>query len=248
MRYKCPILEARFINRINRFICTVEYENRSMTILCPNTGSMAGLLEAGNRVRMSGPHLGWGRKYLYTLEQIEITRVDGEKVWVGVNTQTPNYVIAEAIENGRLFCEEEILEVKREVGIAQGSRIDILILNHRGERRWVEVKNVTLVLSNPREKKDFNSGSIAAFPDAVTKRGIKHIYELMKKLRIGDRAAMVYCIQREDAKSFAPAECFDPDYAEELRKAARSGLEIIPAVCVPEKRGVSFRKVVPCDF
>ena len=76
MRYQQPLIEGRLIRRYMRFLADVTIEGRLMTVHCPNSGSMAGLTDDGNPVRISGPHSGQ-RKYPYTLEQIRITRPDG---------------------------------------------------------------------------------------------------------------------------------------------------------------------------
>ncbi len=244
MDYKFPIRDAVMIRRYKRFLCDVIFNGEMMTVLCPNTGSMAGLTDEGNPVRISGPYEGRGRKYLYTLEQVQITRPDGRNVWVGVNTQLPNYLVEEAVLAEQIPGLAGYSETKREVKIAEGSRIDILLNGDGLKKCWVEVKNVTLVMPDPEVKGRFNEGNIAAFPDAVTTRGAKHLRELVRKIEAGDRGAMVYCIQRDDAEVFAPAICFDPAYAEELRKAVEKGVEVYPVVFLPEEGRVEFGRVV----
>ena len=244
MKYNYQIAEGTLVRRYKRFLTDVIIAEELITAFCPNTGSMSGLTQAGNWVRISGPYEGRGRKYLYTLEQIEITRTGGRKVWVGVNTQIPNSVTAEAAGKGLLPGLEEYRQVRKEVKIAEGSRIDLLLTNDRNKKCWVEVKNVTLVLPDAGIKARFNEGSVAAFPDAVTTRGAKHLRELVKKVEVGDLAAMVYCIQREDAESFSPAEGFDPVYALELRKAAAAGVKVMPVVCQVRSEGVEWGRVL----
>ena len=60
----------------------------------------------------------------------------------------------------------------------------------------MEVKNVTL----KGEEGD------AQFPDGVTERGQKHLKELMEIKKAGDRACMLYMVNRSDVDSFSPAE------------------------------------------
>ena len=244
MNYKFPIHDAVMIRRYKRFLCDVIFNGEMMTVLCPNTGSMAGLTAEGNPVRISGPYEGRGRKYLYTLEQILITRPDGRKVWVGVNTQLPNYLVEEAVSAGEIPGLDGYSEVKREVKIGEHSRIDLVLTGGGLKKCWVEVKNVTLVMPDPEIKDRFNEGNIAAFPDAVTTRGAKHLRELVRKIEEGDRGAMVYCIQRDDAERFAPAVCFDPGYAEELRRAVEKGVEVYPAVFKVGEGGAQFGGIV----
>jgi sugar fermentation stimulation protein A len=42
----------------------------------------------------------------------------------------------------------------------------------------------------------------------------------------GERAALLYLVQRADADSVEPADDVDPEYGATLREAARAGVEI----------------------
>ena len=66
-----------------------------------------------------------------------------------------------------------------------------------------------------------------AFPDAVTTRGAKHLRELAAAVANGDRALMLYLIQRSDGSSFTTADDIDSAYDEELRRAVDAGVEIL---------------------
>lgn len=68
---------------------------------------------------------------------------------------------------------------------------------------------------------------MARFPDSVTVRGQKHLQELIKIVKKGDRAVIFFAVQRQDAELFAPADDIDPDYGRLLRKAVKSGVEIL---------------------
>jgi len=237
MKYTLPLKDAIFIRRYKRFLTDVRINNRIITVFCPNTGSMAGLLAEGNPVRISGPH-GSRRKHQYTLEQIQITRPDSRKIWVGVNTSVPNK-LAEEYFRRQPEGFFGYTSIKREVKIGDNSRIDLLLEGQDLPPCWVEVKNVTLVLPNPQYKnRQLNQGDIAAFPDAKTNRGVKHLNELMNRIEKGEKAAMVYVIQRADGDKFAPAIGYDPEYAEELIKAVKTGVEIIPLKAKVAQTGV----------
>jgi sugar fermentation stimulation protein A len=60
----------------------------------------------------------------------------------------------------------------------------------------------------------------AAFPDAVTERGRKHLYELAYAADQGARAVMFFFIGRSDCKRFRPADEVDAKYGEALREVA----------------------------
>jgi len=155
------------------------------------------------------------------------------RVLVGVNTARPVALVAQAVTMGLwpslAGCRVVRREVDFPVDLARGSRADLLLADERGRRVWVEVKNVTWVV-----------GGRALFPDAPTKRGRKHLRDLVACVRAGERAALVFCVQRADGTSVAPASAVDPAYAAALSAARAAGVEalalraaVFPAGSVP---------------
>ena len=89
---------------------------------------------------------------------------------------------------------------------------------------------------------------MAAFPDAVTVRGQKHLLELQELAAAGFRCAMFFLVQRMDANSFAPADQIDPEYGKKLRQASQNGVEILAYdVCI-DLKGIRLNGRVPYDF
>ncbi len=100
---------------------------------------------------------------------------------------------------------------------------------------YVEVKNVHLM----REP------GLAEFPDSVTKRGAKHLVELAAMVAAGDRAVMVYLVQRTDCDRFATAADIDPDYAAGLARALEAGVEAICYDCAIAIDGIEVARRLP---
>ena len=127
-------------------------------------------------------------------------------------------LVQEAITNGVIAELQNYQQILTEVPYGdEKSRIDLLLRKDDStdtEQCYVEVKNVTFVEDN-----------IAYFPDAVSVRGTKHLRELMKMVDQGHRAVIFYCVQRNDATEFRPAQTIDPLYAETLRLAVQTGVE-----------------------
>ncbi len=144
--------------------------------------------------------------------------------WIGVNTSMPNMLAFEAVRDGAIKNLKGYTSVIREVKF-EDSRFDLFAENDN-EKCFIEVKNVTM-----------KDGDYAAFPDAVTTRGRKHLNTLIEVKKQGIRAVMLYIIQRMDIEIFTPAKDIDPEYAETLMKAYKAGVEIIPvqAEVTPEK-------------
>ena len=203
--------QAVLVRRYKRFLADVtRADGETITIHCPNSGSMKGCLGEGWPVMLStsdNPK----RKYPHTLEMIH-----NGVCWIGINTQRANGIAEEGIRTGIISELAVFDELQREVRLGDKSRID-LALDTAGNRTWVEVKNVTLV----------DDGGRYAFPDAVTSRGAKHLRELVRAIKNGDRAVMLYLIQRSDGSGFTTADDIDPTYGEELRRAVDAGVEIL---------------------
>jgi sugar fermentation stimulation protein A len=62
-------------------------------------------------------------------------------------------------------------------------------------------------------------------------RGARHVRELIALTNAGDRAAIVFVVQRPDATSFAPHHLADPDLASALREAQRAGVGVYAWSC-----------------
>jgi sugar fermentation stimulation protein A len=198
------------IRRYKRFLADIILEDKkTVTVHCPNSGSMKGCATPGSRVfisRSSNP----GRKFPFTWELVE---ADG--FWAGINTGLPNRLVHEAIENGTVCELQGYSTIRPEVPYGEHSRIDLLLESLR-QRCFVEVKNVTLVEHGQ-----------AFFPDAVTTRGQKHLNELMRVVREGDRGVIFFTVQRGDGMSVAPADTIDPEYGRLLRLALNNGVEAL---------------------
>ena len=72
---------------------------------------------------------------------------------------------------------------------------------------------------------------LAEFPDAVTKRGAKHLGELSAMVAAGARAVMLFLIQIGSAQRFKLALDIDPAYGKAFDAARAAGVEIIAYRC-----------------
>lgn len=210
MRFGQTLQPGRLIERYKRFLADVAMDDgRLLTVHCPNSGSMSGCKEPCSRVLVSladNPK----RKYPHTLEMVRV----GE-TWVGINTARTNALVAEAVGAGVVAELAGGWAIRPEIKVSDKSRLDFL-LTRGDEKIYLEVKNCTLAL-----------GRVAMFPDAVTTRGTKHLYELLALRRAGCRAVVFFCVQREDVDYFSPAGQIDPTYTKALREVAAQGVEVL---------------------
>jgi len=214
LKFPQQLVPGVLVRREKRFLAWVRLDGGQEVVAhCTNTGRMTGCSSPGSRVWLS-PADRPERKLKWTWELVEAA----PGVLLCVNTMLPNAIVAEAVREGTIPELAGYETARREVRYGQeGSRVDLLLESPDRARCWVEVKNVTLV-----------RGRTACFPDAVTARGAKHLRELTRAVQSGDRAALVFAVLRSDAEALAPADDIDPVYGEELRRAARAGVEILP--------------------
>ena len=206
------LIPGRLIKRYKRFLADVELEDGAVvTAHCPNSGSMTACSEPGRPVYLSW-HDNPKRKLKYTWELIQMPGS-----LVGVNTLVPNRLVKTSIENGLVAELADYEKIRPEVQTSKGSRLDLQLTDSQGARCFVEIKNCTLV-----------DEGVACFPDAVTKRGYKHLKELERLAGEGNRCVMFYCIQRMDAECFRPADHIDAAYGDALREVyLNGGVEIL---------------------
>lgn len=151
---------------------------------------------------------------------------------VSIDARLPNRLVEEAVLGSQLEGFEGYTEVEREVRYGR-SRLDLL-LEGEDRRCWVEAKSVTLV----RE-------GIGYFPDAVTSRGRRHLEELVELRRSGERAAILFVVQREDAKSLSPYDESDPEFGAALREAVRCGVEAYAYSCRVSREEIALEWTIP---
>jgi len=225
MNFENKLISGVFIKRYKRFFVDVKIKNKVITAHCPNTGSMKGLLEEGNKVWLSKSN-NPDRKLKYTLQIIED---DSSKV--GVNTHLTNKIVLDALENNLIKEFDKNIIIKPEIKFGDNTRFDFLITK-KNYKAFLEVKNVTLT----RKPK------IAEFPDAVTSRGAKHVEELIKASKKGYQIYVAFIIQREDCNQFAIAKDIDPTYSILLSKAVKKKLNILCYDCKFSPKGIKLNK------
>ncbi len=228
--YDSPLIEGRLIKRYKRFLADIELSTGELiTAHCANSGSMLGLADEGNPCWLryvDNPK----RKLKYTLEQIQ---VQGKKV--GVNTHLANHIAEAAIMDGTISELQGYETLRREVKYGENSRIDIFLSEHVNQADcYVEVKSVTLC----------RSGNLAEFPDAVSARGTKHLYELIKMKQQGFRAVMLYLIQYEGLQRFSIAGDIDKAYYQAFLEAREHGVETYAFGCVFHDNSIKLCKSI----
>lgn len=214
MRFSPELEQGRLLIRYKRFLADIETSSgEKLTIHCPNTGSMFNCMAPGGRIwfsRSNDPK----RKLPGTWEISETP----QGRFACVNTGRANHLVEEALRAGVITELNGFTALKREVAYGQeNSRVDFR-LDYSSGPAFVEVKSVTL---------GFDDSRIAAFPDAVTQRGARHLRELASLAREGVRAVLLYCVNLTGIDAVRPAEEIDPAYAAALSDAVAAGVQVL---------------------
>ena len=229
MQFAAPLTRGTLVSRYKRFFADVVLDDgREITAHCPNPGAMLGLNTPGLPAwvsRSDDPK----RKLAHTLELVE-----AEGGLVGINTMHPNRLAAEALEADAIPELTGYHSHRREVRYGEASRVDFLLAGPAG-RCWLEVKNCHLM----------RGARLAEFPDCVAARSLKHLKELTHMVQAGDRAVMLFVIQRTDCDVFATAADLDPAYAAGLTAAAAAGVEVLCYDCDLSEQEIRIARRIP---
>lgn len=231
MRFETPLVPATLTRRYNRFLADAVLDTgAAVTAHCPNPGTMLGLAAPGARIWLE-PNDDPKRKLRYGWRLVEL----GGGHWAGIDTSVPNRIVAEALAAGAIPALAAYRRVRAEVAYGTGSRVDFLLSASGRPDLWLEVKNVHLR----------RTGDLAEFPDCVTARGARHLGDLAARVAAGDRAVMLYIVQRTDCRRLALAADLDPAYARAAAAARAAGVETMAHGTAIDPGGIRFAGPLP---
>ena len=190
--------EGVFIERLNRFTGICEIKGKAHTCHIADTGRLKEILTEGRKVFLAKNKPELKTDYKLVAAQME----DG---WILVNTSIHSKIGKEAIKKGVLGFTPE--NIKSEVQLGE-SRIDYLVDN----RVFVELKGSNLLIGNR-----------CIFPDAPTKRGKRHLQELLKAKNKGYEA-IILIMGLRDCECFYPNTKLDPQFSKTFFDVLSSGV------------------------
>lgn len=207
------IVEGTFLSRPNRFIAHVEVDGVQEVCHVKNTGRCRELLVPGCTVCLEESD-NPARKTRFDLVAVKKERPQGALL-INMDSQAPNKVFGEWAQT-HLRPDLTLLRPETKFG---NSRFDFYWESTSG-RGFVEVKGVTL-----------EDDGVVRFPDAPTERGVKHIEELIQAKKAGYEAAICFIVQMEGMRWVEPNDVTHPAFGAALRKAAKSGVEVMALEC-----------------
>jgi sugar fermentation stimulation protein A len=230
MKFKEILLQGTLIKRYKRFFIDIKYKNKSIVAHCPNSGSMMGLLDKGNKIYFSksdNPK----RKLKYTAEIIK-----EKNSLIGINTHLSNKIVLEALKLKKIKDLIKYNSIQSEVKFSDHTRFDFLLTNGK-KKCFLEVKNVTLSRKN----------KLAEFPDSVTSRGTKHLNQLVTAKKKGYQSYILYLIQREDCGSFKIAKDIDEEYKIAFNYALKNKVKVLCYDCKLSNKEIKINKQIFYD-
>ena len=227
MKLPQPLVQAEFVNRLNRFALVATFEGVEVVAHVANSGRLGELLLPDNPLYLSHAPVGSKRKTSFDLVLVE---VDG--TLVSADARLPNRLVEEAIMSDGIEQFSGYEDSRREVTHGK-SRFDFM-LGGGDERLFIEVKSVTLV-----------DDGMGLFPDSPTTRGRKHVEGLKDIVLEGCRGAVVFVVQRPDVKGFSPNISADPEFWVAMDDAMEAGVEVYAFRCSVTMFDIAIQKQIP---
>ncbi|GAK09236.1 DNA/RNA nuclease SfsA [Geomicrobium sp. JCM 19038] len=216
---KGKLERAIFVERPNRFIIMARRSNgEHVRVHLPDPGRLQGILEPGRELFLRF-HDNPNRK---TNWSAVLAEREDQRGFVALETTNANALAKLAIENHRIPSLEPWSIVRQEYTYGD-SRWDFLLENGK-EQALLEVKSVT-----------YGIDGTGYFPDAVTKRGTKHVQELHRIAKSTNyKSIVLFIAQRDDLSCIRPAEHIDSQFAKALTEAHENvtiiGLKTRPTI------------------
>lgn len=208
MKYK-KIVEGLFIGRPNRFIAIVLIDGKEETVHVRNTGRCKELLIPNAKIILEDCSHILSRKTKYS-----IIAVWKEDMLVNMDSQIPNKVVFDALEQGEISNFTDLSYIKRESSF-KNSRFDIYFEENK-KKAFMEIKGVTL------EKQ-----GVAMFPDAPTSRGTKHVLEMIEAVKEGYEGYIFFLIQMKGPHIFKINSQMDPKFSQAIKLANKNKVNIM---------------------
>lgn len=211
MKYK-NITYAKFIERQNRFVAFVELDGMVEKVHVKNTGRCKELLLPGSDVvlaKTDNPV----RKTQYDLIAVYKNGLG----WVNIDSQAPNQVMKEWLNNSPAMFENITL-LKPEYTYGK-HRVDFY-LECDSRKILIEVKGCTLEIDG-----------IGYFPDAPTERGVKHLYELAEAVRKGYECYIAFVIAMPGVRKVLPNVKTHPEFGTALTAAMERDVKVLYFPC-----------------
>ena len=221
--------EAFFVERDNRFVMTLEKNNRRITAYVANPGRMEEFLVPGHPFYMTSGNKG---KYNY-----RIVATSYQDSYILLDTIKINHLVERMLRKNLIGAFTEYKSIRREIPVGR-SRFDFLLERENKKPALLEVKSCSLCHKQT-----------AMFPDAPTQRGRRHLEDLDRLATGGYDCYTLYLTTHRHAGIFIPNGHTDPDYCETFINSGNIRfLAYSAAMTDPVTLDFSTLKEIPIDF
>lgn len=212
-----PLKGARVVDRPQRFVVRVALEPEETVVEThlAHPAPLTALMQPEHRIWVRATPDD-GRRTDWTAVMVQ----DEGGSLVSLESDQAHDLISVTLHEGRLSELEDWFLEATNVPLGR-SRVDFQLSNYSGEKMLLAVVPVTR-----------SEGGIARFPDAANEHAARHVLDLIDVAqRPGWHACVLFVVQRNDAKAFAPDERADPNFVAALRKARAAGVRAFTRRC-----------------
>ena len=228
MKFKEPLIKAKFISRPNRFITIIDINGEKHRSHLADPGRLKELLFPGIELLVREIKNIKKRKTKFSTIMV---RFKGQLI--SLVSTLPNQFVKDELIKQRLPFFQKFNLVRPEVTIGK-HRFDFLLKDEEGEDFVLEVKSVTLV-----------KNEIAMFPDSVTLRGKNHVQALKELVKKNQKTGVLFVCQRPDATSFQPMWKRDDKFCYALHEAHKFGVKMWCITLSISENGIKYNKEIP---
>ncbi|QSS98388.1 DNA/RNA nuclease SfsA [Pontibacillus sp. ALD_SL1] len=230
--FEQKLYKATFIERPNRFIlhCKLDEEGEMVRVHLPDPGRLKELLQYGATIYLRYSD----KKDRKTKWSAVLVHDPLDGTLVSLQTTLVNHLIEKALKENKLKDFEQFTYKAREYRKGR-SRWDFYV--SKGDlHHLIEVKSVSLGVKG-----------VGYFPDAITKRGTKHVQELTSIVTEGSEwlGTILFVCQRNDLHSVRPAKHIDPTFAKALQEAKHRGVNLLAYSTNITPEGISLMDEIP---
>jgi len=203
-------ITAKFLSRINRFVLKCHRDGiGEIEAYMANPGRLGELLLPGVQLLLETVSDDTARKLQYTASAVYTG-----KSFIGLNTHHTNTIARYLLKKKLIPTLEQANIEGQEISVGR-NRFDFL-MEENSQKFLLEVKSVTL-----------SGNRIAMFPDAVTKRGTRHLKELVKSKESKSKPVILFISQGSGNDQFMPDYHTDLVFSQTLM-SLREYLRVIP--------------------
>jgi sugar fermentation stimulation protein A len=215
---------GKFISRPNRYLAEIEVNGVIELVHVHDPGRLKELLLPGAKVYIKSA-ANPARKTRWDLIAVENK---GEIVLL--NSAYHRYIAEAYLKNFKISKFGAYDYIKAEAKY-KDSRLDFYL--EKGEEKvWIEVKGCTLTV-----------GNAAMFPDAPTKRGLKHLRELEELSRENTAAILILVFRKSEY--FTPNFETDPEFSKKLIEISKSNVGVYPIQLEFSNGKIYYRGTLP---